>query len=501
MVLDSDERASRGRSSPVRMACTKRATLGRPSPRTATVGMEFGIPLYAEPRVIVEPTSVPLAPGRIVLLLGPSGSGKTSALAAIERQRGGGVVVDRVRFDRDRAIVDAIAPAQPLGEALGVLSACALGEPGLWIRRFNELSDGERFRARLARAISLHRRGTVAAPLLCDEFCSVLHRRVAKAISFNLRKIVSRDGLSAVVAGSNDDIVADLRPDIIVRLTGRGMCCVEPREWRRRSRPTFATRPRIEAGSLRDYAAFSQMHYRSTDQLALVDKVFVMSERRTNDPPAGGQTSLVRGERLLGIVVYGYSPLELSLRRTATNGRFTRNPARLNRSFRILRRLVVHPDVRGCGLGHYLVRKTLPMVGTEFVECLATMGEINPVFEKAGMKRIGRYDVQPSRKKAIDALRAMDVSPSSREFPGKVCRSRRVRAIVARVVHDWYRSTTSEPDVRMGRQSPHQLAEIFRGLIGLRPVYYLWKRPTRRPAAARRPARSRKAKAETEYEG
>ena len=487
MVLDSDKRASPRQSSPVRMACTKRATLGRPSRRTATVGMEFGIPLYAEPRVIIEPTSVPLAPGRIVLLLGPSGSGKTSALAAIERQRGGGVVVDRVRFDADRAIVDAIAPAQPLGEALGVLSACALGEPALWIRRFHELSDGERFRARLARAISLHRRGTVSAPLLCDEFCSVLHRRVAKAISFNLRKIVSRDGLSAVVAGSNDDIVADLRPDVIVRLTGRGMCCVEPREWRRRSRPTFATRPRIEAGSLRDYAAFSQMHYRSTDQLALVDKVFVMSEGPTDDP--------------LGIVVYGYSPLELSLRRKATDGRFTGNPARLNRSFRILRRLVVHPDVRGCGLGHYLVRKTLPMVGTKFVECLATMGEINPVFEKAGMKRIGRYDVQPARQKAMDALRALDVCPSSREFPGKVCRSRRVRAIVARVVHDWYRATTSEPDVRMGRQSPHQLAEIFRGLIGLRPVYYLWQRPTRRPAAARRPARSRKTKAKGKPEG
>ena len=194
----------------------------------------------------------------------------------------------------------------------------------------------------------------------------------------------------------------------------------------------------------------------------------------------------------LGIVVYGYSPLELALRREATDGRFTRNADRVNRSFRILRRLVVHPDVRGCGLGHYLVRQTLPLVGTSFVECLATMGEINPVFEKAGMKRVGRYDDAPVRKKAMDALRAMDVCPSSRDFPGKVCRSRKIRAIVARVVHDWYRSTTSEPDVRMGRQSPHRMAEVFRGLIGLRPVYYLWRRPTRRQAGKRRATRARK---------
>lgn len=160
----------------------------------------------------------------------------------------------------------------------------------------------------------------------------------------------------------------------------------------------------------------------------------------------------------------------------ATDKWFSRNPKRVNRSLRILRRLIIHPDIRGCGLGHYLVRKTLPLVGTEYVECLATMGEFNPVFEKAGMKRIGQYEIQPQCKVALDALRAMDVDPNSREFPIQVCRRPRVRRIVAQVVHDWYATTTAEGEERAGRQSPRLLAQTFRGLIGSRPVYYLWKK-------------------------
>lgn len=184
------------------------------------------------------------------------------------------------------------------------------------------------------------------------------------------------------------------------------------------------------------------------------------------------------GGDLLGIVVYSHPPLELSLRNRATGGVFSRNPKRLNRSLRILRRLVIHPDLRGCGLGHYLVRKTLPLVGTEYVECLAAMGEFNPVFEKAGMQRIGQYDIQEKRKAAIEALRDMDVDPNSRVFPMQVCRRRRVREIVSRVVYDWYAATTGGGECRVARQSPRLLAQTFRGVICSRPVYYLWRKKT-----------------------
>ena len=104
------------------------------------------------------------------------------------------------------------------------------------------------------------------------------------------------------------------------------------------------------------------------------------------------------------------------------------------------------------------------------------MGEFNPVFEKAGMKRIGQYKLDAKRQAALDALRAMDVDPNSREFPFQVSRRRRVRDIVSAVVRDWYCGSTGGGEVRVDRQSPETLAQTFRGLIGSRPVYYLWQK-------------------------
>ena len=103
------------------------------------------------------------------------------------------------------------------------------------------------------------------------------------------------------------------------------------------------------------------------------------------------------------------------------------------------------------------------------------MGEVNPVFEKAGMKRIGQYELSEQRTGALNTLRKMDVDPFAREFPLQVSRRRRVREIVATVVHDWYAATTAGGECRVQRQSPQFLAQTFRGLIGSRPVYYLWK--------------------------
>lgn len=428
--------------------------------------MQFGLATFAKPQTLVESTRVQLEPGRLILILGPSGSGKSTALAKIERQFAGGCMVERVGFPQERAIVDRIAPGATLGEALSILSSCALGEPHLWLRRFKELSDGERFRARLARAIGLHAYRRGSAPLLCDEFCSVLHRRAAKAISLNLRKTVRRRNLSVVVACSNDDILSDLQPDVIVRLAPAGRTTVEHRLVRKRRAISFARRLKIEPGSKRDYASFASMHYRKSDELGFVDKVFVLREG------VGGE--------LLGIVVYSHPPLELSMRNRVTRGRFSRNSNLLNRCVRILRRLVIHPDVRGCGVGHHLVRKTLPLVGTQYVECLASMGEINPVFEKAGMERIGQYDLEPKRRRAMDELRGLDVDPGARDFTLQVSRRPRVRRIVARVVYDWYAATTAGGEARVERQTPELIAQTFRGLIGSRPVYYLWKRSDKR---------------------
>jgi hypothetical protein len=203
------------------------------------------------------------------------------------------------------------------------------------------------------------------------------------------------------------------------------------------------------------------MHYRHRDELGFVDRVFVLRDGVAGEP--------------LGIIVYAYGPLDLALRNQATAGRFRGNPKALNRELRIIRRLVIHPDIRGCGIGHLLVRQTLPRVGVPCVECLATMGSVNPVFEKAGMQRIGICPPPPGRERLVGWLRRHGADPLDARFEDRVASRPEVCSVVSGVVRRWYESTTGCGRDRVATQSPQIVAQTFRQLIWSQPVYYLWR--------------------------
>lgn len=477
------DRATCAPTASVTMECIRYASPVELTARVADVSFRFGLGPERAPAHTLDPINFQLAPGRILFFTGPSGSGKSTALRSIAAQCPSALHMDRVRFPEGRSVIDGVCPGRPLPEALALLGACGLSESPLWIRLPDDLSEGQRFRARLARAIGMHARGNASGALLCDEFCSGLHRRLARAMAFNLRKQASRRGWCLVLASSDDDFASDLQPDVTFRLSGPGSVATTAAVPRRRPF-SMARRTLIEPGRKSDYDAFAAMHYRATDELGFVDRVFVM-----RDGPAGD---------VLGVVVYAHGPLELALRNRATAGRFRRNPDLLNREVRILRRLVIHPDVRGCGLGHWLVRRTMPRVGTRFVECLASMGAFNPVFEKSGMTRMGTCEPAESSARAVEQLNALGADPFAADFAGHVARRPRVRRIVAHAVYCWYQATTGGGERRVVRQSAAFLAQAFRGIVGSRPVYYLWERPSSsrkaaqdRRRAAPRPSRRR----------
>lgn len=425
------------------------------SAREADVCLRFGVLADSNEPAVAWPVPPRLSRGTITLVSGPSGSGKSSLLAAIERTIPESRCVRQLPFPQDVSVVDAVAPGQSLMDALRALTACSLADPRLWLRRFDGLSEGEQFRARLARAISLRGRGP-DGPVLCDEFGSSLHRRLARAIAFNLRKLASREGLTLVVATAAEDLERDLRPDVVIRLRGGARATVEtpgagaPTD--DEASPTFAKDLVIEPGVMDDYRSLADLHYRRRQGIGAVDRVFVLRDRRTRE--------------VLGVVVYAYPPLELALR----------NAARLNCEVRILRRLIIHPDVRGCGLGRRLVAETLPMVGTPYVECLTAMGAVNPVFERAGMRRIGLCPGQPKYERMLRELRSGGADPLSAGFVSEVCRQPRIRRMVTQAVFDWYRAGAENAAERVARQSASMLAQTFRRLVGSQPVYYLWSR-------------------------
>lgn len=435
------------------------------TPRRREVCWDFGVPAREAPFSVVDGLRVELRAGSILLVTGPSGSGKSSVLSALADEVGAVRWVGRGRFEENRAIVDAVAPRKELRTALEILTACGLGEPRLWLRRYGDLSDGEKFRAALARVVGEAMSSTEHAPIFCDEFASVLHRRAAKAMAYNLRKLVTRAGLILVVATAHEDIIEDLRPDKVVRLGGCDANVADEGAMQRAI--SLQRRMVIEPGGVVDYRHFAPMHYRHRDGLGFVDRVFLMRERTSAQP--------------LGIIVFAHAPLELAARNRCTGGRFVRNGRRLNRELRILRRLVVHPDVRGCGLGHWFVRQTLPRAGVRFVECLATMGVVNPVFERAGMTRAGRCPMPRGRVALLERLNQWKVDPFSDEFERQVGRCPRVRALVEKTVRDWVRVARGDAAHRARVRQGQELTRAFRQVIGEPPVYYLWDREREYP--------------------
>jgi ABC-type ATPase with predicted acetyltransferase domain len=107
-------------------------------------------------------------------------------------------------------------------ERMATLAACGLAEARLLLRTPAELSEGQRYRFRLARAFAAGRPWVA-----CDEFTATLDRTLAKAVAFNVRKLAARSGTGLLAATTHEDVLDDLAPDVLVRCDGDGRVAVE----------------------------------------------------------------------------------------------------------------------------------------------------------------------------------------------------------------------------------------------------------------------------------
>src|SRR5688572_2060708 len=159
---------------------------------------DFGAPL----RAVIPPGVVSPAPGRILLITGPSGAGKSvllRRLCAAASRRVAVINVGALAL-APAACVDQFGRDLPAG--LDLLNRVGLGEAYTYLRRPDELSDGQRWRLRLAvsihRAMALHGRKHASRPpidaivLAADEFGAVLDGVSAAVVARSLRRIIDR---------------------------------------------------------------------------------------------------------------------------------------------------------------------------------------------------------------------------------------------------------------------------------------------------------------------
>jgi ABC-type thiamine transport system ATPase subunit len=195
---------------------------------------------------------------QVGLVVGPSGAGKSSVARALF----GDKLVEGYAWEHGRAVVDGFGP-MPIKDVVGALSAVGFASPPSWLKPYHVLSNGEKFRVNLARAIA------DPAPLVAvDEFSSVVDRQVARIGAHATAKAVrAKPGKQFVAVTCHEDVLEWLQPDWVL----------EPHigqfSWRSPQR-----RPTVELEIVRTtteaWRWFAAHHYLSAD-LNRVSKCFL----------------------------------------------------------------------------------------------------------------------------------------------------------------------------------------------------------------------------------
>jgi len=162
---------------------------------------------------------VDIAPGDIVYILGPSGAGKSVLLRELQRcvPAPEAIALSTVALPDDRTVIDCFD--DDLIASLRTLNRVGLGDVFSMLNRPSRLSDGQKYRFRLAQALVSGRPFVFA-----DEFCSELDRITAATVAFNVHRFIKDTALrdphrprtTLILASSRDDILIDLAPDVVI---------------------------------------------------------------------------------------------------------------------------------------------------------------------------------------------------------------------------------------------------------------------------------------------
>ena len=378
-------------------------TATEPTSRTTAVAEAFGLGIdQAEKFVLYDNVELKIGSKDIVYITGDSGSGKSVLLRALRKDLGEEAIdMASIQLDSEKPIIDVVG--RSFGEGLELLGKAGLSDAFLFVRRFRELSDGQKYRFKIAKLMESDRQWWVA-----DEFCSVLDRDTARVVAFNLQKVARRLGKAVVVATTHGDLFEDLKPSVHVHKRFGREISVDYYVNEAAKECSLAKEMCVEEGTFGDYKKLSLFHYRSS-RCPPPRKIFVLR----------------RGGELCGVVVYSFpSPFAFGRSRVWKGGFHE-----LQRELSVISRVVVHPKYRTIGLGVRLVRETLGLAGTPCVESLAVMAKYNPFFERAGMRKVVESKPSVSLLCAIGRLRELGFDPS---MLGSVVENRRLIESVGR---------------------------------------------------------------------
>lgn len=178
--------------------------------RVIETAESFGLGLEEKDFVIYDNLRLDVQDGDIVYITGQSGSGKSLCLRKLAEQLAGHgkrvMSLDDVEL-LDVPLVDQIG--KDLNDAMRLMSMAGVNDAYLFVRKPSELSDGQRYRFKLAKLIE-----GGADVWVADEFGAVLDRETAKIVAFNVQRIARKAGAIFIAATTHTDLADYLKPDL-----------------------------------------------------------------------------------------------------------------------------------------------------------------------------------------------------------------------------------------------------------------------------------------------
>lgn len=280
----------------------------------------------------------------LLYITGESGSGKSVMLDLIAKE----------------TIVD--IPETPLhlwgddeNKTLHMLSLVGLGDATLFMTKYQNLSDSQKARARIAKMLLDDNE-----IIVIDEFLSTLDRKTAKSVAFCFQKAIRKLNKKAIVVTAHDDLDEFLMPEYTI--IGNAF----PSTFETVKNNYNLNENKILKNIIVEYG---DKNLYKTDRLG---------ELHYKGKYTGGTKEFLYATldgRLIGVLVSIY---------------------RIHDGGRRISRVVVHPSYRGCGLGKMLIEKYIE--DFDDVDVVASMALFNPVFEKAGMIKTENSKIKMNSK-------------------------------------------------------------------------------------------------------
>lgn len=144
----------------------------------------------------------------IGLIVGPSGAGKTTIAKNMFGQELASA--EGMTWGVNNAVIDDFPKDMPIKDITELLSSVGFSSPPAWLRPYENLSNGEKFRVAMARVLAESKDIAVV-----DEFTSVIDRTVAQIGSAAIAKTVRTRKQKFVAVSCHYDIEEWLQPDWI----------------------------------------------------------------------------------------------------------------------------------------------------------------------------------------------------------------------------------------------------------------------------------------------